>query len=395
MLKFMRVAVLVVALLIVAFGLTVGGLGIVLSLLNPNADRLVGITGGVALLVLAVGLGLALAWQAWQAVRGRESKPFRPRRVWPLVLVFLLAIGLGQAVLALDLLPALTFPPFHILVAVMPSVIILGLAGRSLAGLTRWRDMVLQTSSGAFVATVISFVLEMAAGLGLIAIASAVVAMQPGGQEMLESLVDRLRSPMGLEDPAFLSSLAQSPIVIGLALLVLAVVVPLIEEATKTLGIGLVAYRRLTMAQAFLWGLAGGAGFALAEGLLNTLGGLDGWTVAMLSRIGATMLHCFAGGLMGLAWYSVLSEQRWGRGLALYGASVSLHGAWNALAGGLTFLSLRLEDTASTGTAQPWTGLAMFAVLALLVILAIAVTVGLVLLTRRVRLRSAVGVKSE
>jgi hypothetical protein len=392
MLKFMRVAVLVVALLIVAFGLVVGGLGIVLSLLNPNADRLLGVTGSVSLLVLTVGLGLALAWQAWQAVRGCESRPFRPGRVWPLVLVFLLAIGLGQTILTLDLLPALTFSPFHVLVAVMPCVIILGLAGRSLAGLTRWRDMVLQTSSGAFLATAISFVLEMAAGLGLIAIASVVVAMQPGGQETLESLVDRLRSPVGLEDPAFLSSLAQSPIVVGLALLVLAVVVPLIEEATKTLGIGLMAYRRPTMAQAFLWGLAGGAGFALAEGLLSTLGGLDGWSVAMLSRIGATILHCFVGGLMGLAWYSVLAEQRWVRGLALYAVSVSLHGVWNALAGGLTFLSLRLEDAASMGTAQEWTTLAMFAVLALLVILAIAVTVGLALLVRRVRLRSAVGV---
>ncbi len=395
MLKFMRVAVLVVALLIVAFGLAVGCLGIGLSLLNPNADRLLGITGSVALLVLTVGLGLALAWQAWQAVKGRESKPFRPRQVWPLVLVFLLALGLGQVILTLDLLPALTFPPFHVVVAVMPSVIVLGLAGRSLTGLTRWRDVVLQTGSGAFVATSISFVMEIAAGLGLVAVASAVVAMQPGGQEMLESLVDRLGSPIGLEDPAFLSSLAQSPIVIGLALLVLAVVVPLIEEATKTLGIGLLAYRRITMAQAFLWGLAGSAGFALAEGLLNTLGGLEGWIVAMLSRIGATMLHCFVGGLMGLAWYSVLSEQRWGRGLALYAASVSLHGLWNALAGGLTFLSLRLEDTASMGTAQTWTELAMFAVLALLVILAIVVTVGLVLLTRRVRLRSTIGAQCE
>ncbi|MBN1136198.1 MAG: PrsW family intramembrane metalloprotease [Anaerolineae bacterium] len=388
MLKFLRVAVLVVALLIVAFGLVVGCLGIILSLLNVDADRLLGITGSVAVLVLAVGLGLTLAWQALQAVRGRGSNPFHPRRVWPLGLVFLLALALGQAVLSLDLLPVLTFPPAHIAVAIMPSVIVLGLAGRSLAGLTRWRDMVLQASSGAFLATAISFVLEIAVGLGLIAVVSVVLAIQPEGQQVLESLADRLRSPTGLEDPAFLSSLAQSPIVVGVALLVLAVVVPLIEEATKTLGIALAAYRRPTMAQAFLWGLAGGAGFALAESLLNTLGGLEGWIVAMLSRIGATMLHCFVGGLMGLGWYYVLAEQRWARGLALYAASVSLHGVWNALAGGLTFLSLRVESAETIGATQAWAGLAMFAILALLVILAVAITAGLVLLTRRVRLWS-------
>ena len=191
MLKSVRVAVLVVALLIVAFGLVVGCVGIALALLNPNADRLLGITASGALLVLAAGLGLALAWQAWQAVRGRGSDPFRPRRVWLLVLVFLLALALGQAILTLNLLPALTFPPFHVVAAVMPSVIIVCMAGRSLTGLTRWRDIVLQTSSGAFVATTISFALEMAAGLGLIAVVSAVVAMQPGGQELLQSLVFR------------------------------------------------------------------------------------------------------------------------------------------------------------------------------------------------------------
>ena len=128
----------------------------------------------------------------------------------------------------------------------------------------------------------------------------------------------------------------------------------------------------------------GGAGFALTESLLNTLMGLDGWLLSMLSRGGATMLHCFVGGLMGLAWYYLLSEQRWVRGLGLYAASVSFHGLWNALAGGLTLLSLR-----AVGTEQPWSGLGMFVALALLVILALVVAFGLVLLTRRVRERSA------
>ncbi len=392
MLKFVRVAVLIVALLIVAFGLLMGGLGIVASFVNPDTDRLIGITGSAALLVLTVGLGAALAWQAWRAVNGRESGPFRPGRIWPLVLAFLFALALGQTILSFDLLPALTFPLLHVVAAVMPSVIILGLVARSLSGLTRWRDMVLQTSSGAFVATAISFFLETIAGLGLLAVAVAVVALQPGGQELLESLLDQMKSPTALEDPAFLSSLAQSPVVIGLALLVLAVVVPLIEEATKTLGVGLLSYRRPSMAQAFLWGLAGGAGFALTESLLNTLMGLDGWLLSMLSRVGATMLHCFVGGLMGLAWYYLLSERRWVRGLGLYAASVSFHGLWNALAGGLTLLSLRAVGTVPAGTEQPWSGLGMFVVLALLAILALVVVFGLVLLTRRVRKWSAAAV---
>jgi len=388
MLKFARVAVLVVALLIVAVGLVFGSLGIVLSLLNPSADHLLGVTASVALLVLTVGLGLVLAWQAWQAVRGRESGPFRPRRVWPLAIVFLAALVCGQVILSQDLDPTLTFPIFHLLAAIIPSIFVLGLAGHSLAGLTRWRDLVLQLSSGAFVATTISFILEMVAGLGLIAIASFGVATQPGGQETLQSLLEQLRNPTALQDPAFLSSLAQSALVIGLALLILSVIVPLIEEATKTLGIGLFSYRRITMAQAFLWGLAGGAGFAMAENLLNTLGGFDGWIIAMLSRIGATIMHCFVGGLMGLAWYHVLSQQRWRRALGLYAASVSLHGVWNALAGGLTFLSLRMEGSTPASAGQMLTGLAVFVVLGMLVILAISVTVSLFFLIARVKRQS-------
>ena len=107
----------------------------------------------VSLLVLALGLGLASAWHAWRAIQGHASAAFRPKRIWLLVVLFLLVLVLGQVILSLSLLPALTFPLLHIAASVLPALIIVALVGRSLGGATTWRDMTLQVAGGAFFAT--------------------------------------------------------------------------------------------------------------------------------------------------------------------------------------------------------------------------------------------------
>jgi hypothetical protein len=380
-----RIAVLVGALLVVALGLFIGVLGMAVSLAAPGTDRLVGTTVSFSVLALAAGLGLAMAWQAWQAVQERPASLFRPRRVWLGLIFFVMALAAGQVILTLDLIPALIFPPFHVAAAVLPPLIILGLAGRVLSGLCRRRDLVLQVGSGAFLSTFVGFFLEMVALLGLLIAALVAVAVRPGGQELLQAFADRLNDPTWLQDPAALSSVAWSPIVVIAVLAIFALIVPLIEETVKTAGVGLMAYRRPTMAEAYLWGMAGGAGFAVAEGLLNSASGLEAWVPAMLARVGAALLHCFTGGLMGLAWYRVLVQRRWGQGLGLYAASIGVHGAWNALAAVLALMSLNMSDAAMTDPDQVLSNLGLTVLVALFVSLAIAVTLGLAAVTRYVR----------
>ncbi len=334
-----RVLALIGGLSAAAIGLALGGLFSIATLFQGEDTLVTAITFSLSIVLIAVGLGLGVAWQAFQAIRGQPSRPFHPPKVWPLALVFLLAIAAGQLILSLHFLPVATFPPFHILAATLPALIILALAGRALAGVTRWRDIILQLGAGALISTPLALVLEAILVVVLALLAIFGVSLRPGGPELLERLAQLLQSAPPMEDAEAMLPVLLSPAVIAGVTAVVAGAVPLIEESIKTIGVPLLAYRRPGMAAALLWGLAGGAGFALVEGLLNTAGGLQGWAMVILVRVGATLLHCVTGALMGLAWYWGLLRQRWWQALGLYGGSVAVHSFWNVLSVGIAFLS--------------------------------------------------------
>jgi hypothetical protein len=336
-------------------GLSAAAIGVLFASLFTAASLLQGqeavvsvVTFGLSMVVVTFGLGLAVAWQAVRAIQGRPSRPFRPPRAWPLALLFLLAVAGGQIILSWDLLPAATFPPLHVLAATLPPLTILALAGRALSGTTRWRELILQLGAGALIATPLALVLETILVVVLAVMAMFSVALRPGGPELLERLAQLLQTATPLEDPEALLPLLLSPVVIAGVTAVVAGAVPLIEEAVKAVGVPLLAYRRPNRAQALLWGLAGGAGFAVVEGLLNAAGGLQAWALVVVVRLGATLLHCLTGALMGLAWYQAL-RGGWLRALGLYAGSVAIHGFWNVLSIGVAFLSVEASTPALAG----------------------------------------------
>jgi hypothetical protein len=384
-----RVLVLIGGLAIVALGV-LGGLAAILSaLLGPQSQAMVMVTFGFSLLLLCLGLGSALAWTAWQSIQERSSRPFRPHRVWILGALFVLAVAAGQLILQLEVLPLLTFPPLHVAAAVLPPATVLALVSRSLGGSSSQRDAVLQLGSGAFVATTLAIALELMVVLGLVGAILAVIALQPGGLEQIQGLTQQMQgqsagAPSWIEDPAELVSLARSPIVVGAAFLIVVVLVPLIEEATKAVGVVLRWYRRPNLSQAYLWGLAGGAGFALVEGLFNSLGGLDVWALAVSVRVGASLLHCFNGALMGIAWFNILARRRWLRGAALYAIAVGIHGLWNGVSAGMAFLSLDALMGVNAPSDGGLAGAGMFVLLSLLLSMIVALGLALAGLTRYV-----------
>jgi hypothetical protein len=384
----LRILALIAALSVVVLGAMLGFAGIVVGVIGGGPDTLMLVTTSASILLFSVGLGLAAAWHAWRAMQGCPSAPFRSRRIWPLVALFILALVLGQAMLSLSLLPALTFPLFHVAATILPAMIVVALVGRFLGGATTWRDMVLQTASGAFLATPLAFIIEGTAIL-LIAIAALLaVAWTPGGEDLISTVTSYLQDPSLLQDAGTLAPALLTPGIVLAALAVIAGLVPLIEEALKTVGVGLMGFRRPTLPQAVLWGLAAGAGFASAEGLLNTTGSLDGWLPAVLLRIGTTLLHCLTGALMGLAWYQVLAHQRWSRGLLLYLMSVAIHGLWNGLAFAIVLISLGALGGSATSGSLAVAGLGTVAILLCLVMLGIGLAGGLAGVTIYVRRRS-------
>jgi hypothetical protein len=386
LLELVRILALIAALAIVVLGLLLGTAGVVLSLLGDDEETLILVTVSASLIVLTTTLGSAVAWHSWQAIRRHPSSIFRPRFLGLLSLLFFLVLAIGQVVLSLELLPVITFPPLHVVGTVLPPLLILALVGRALGSVTSWRDVTLQTASGAFLAAPLAFGLETVAVLVLLTVTFARLALSPGGRELLEISARYLQDPSWLQDPTALLPTFMSPAIVAVVFILVAVIIPIVEEGVKTIGVGVMSsFRRPTLAQAFLWGLACGAGFALVENLFNTTNALEAWAPLVLLRTGATMLHCLTGALMGLAWYQILVKQRWGYGLGLYATSLALHGLWNALSFGIALLSLQTLNPGSSADSQTLAGLTTIAAVVLLLLLAGTVTAGLVGLTWYVR----------
>jgi hypothetical protein len=167
--------------------------------------------------------------------------------------------------------------------------------------------------------------------------------------------------------------------------LVFVVLAPLIEEFLKALGVLLLGYRLRGRAEAWVWGVACGAGFALAESLFNGSIALEGWGAVMLIRWGASLMHCVASGIMGLGWHDALASRRPWRLLTAYARSTGIHALWNAAAVGVAVPSLLAVSTPDNMLAQGVAGLILLGSLALLVLLTLSMVVVVVRLTRTVR----------
>ena len=333
---------------------------------------------------LGLGLGGPLAWHGARALLDYPSAPFRPPRAWLLGLIFVPAIVIGQGLLSLKLVPWLTLPPFHVIAIAIPPACVLAYVGRRLVldGVS-WRDVILQGASGAFLSTTAAFILEAMAGLGLILAVAMIVSLTPSGQAEIEALLTNLQDPLWIAKVENLYELLLQPAVALPLALMLVVIIPLIEEPLKPLGMLLLGYRRPTRAQAWLGGLACGAGFALAEGLLNTATSAETWGVIALVRVGASLMHCLSCGLIALGWQRLLAEHRPGPLGGAFALSVIMHALWNLAAVGIVGVSLVATGPAADETLMALGGLGLIGLLSFLLVLTLGMAGGLVWLTYR------------
>ncbi len=336
----------------------------------------------VAVGLLGVCLGLVLCAEGIRRRRGIPAAPFRPRRSGWLWLAFAVLLVAGMVVSLLDtpplLMALLHAPTLLLLPALVLSLVGWGLRGRGVF----WSDVSGGLLSGALLgigaALVIEVILVVFVALGLLALG---VLPQEWLQQALQFLDSGEALPLtGME--TLLERITPSLALVGL--MVVGGLVPLVEEVTKTLGVGLAgAWLRPSPARAFLLGVASGAGFALAENMLNSIFVGPVWGPGVLSRLAATVMHCATGGLMGWGWGQWWTGRRpWRLPLAFTGA-VALHGLWNSCAFGTILAALM----ALTHTDNPlWVGAAgllMLALLGLLALLACGVAVALLWASHR------------
>jgi len=301
-------------------------------------------------------------------VQRGPSRPFQPglRWLWVCLVGLAVALPLGQLVISLQLGAPVVFPPFHLLGVASPAVAVLVLIGWGVRGGPKGaqddtrptqRQVIAQLTLGAFGATAVSFTLEaIMAVIGLFLI-GVVLALTPEGPAQLAELQAILRDPARWQDLSVLARWVLKPGILLAVGVMLVVIAPMIEEGAKSLGVPLLALatrRRPGSVQGWVWGIAVGVGFAIAEGLFNGAANLSFWAGIALLRIGATAMHAVTAGVTGLGWARTLTSRRLGGVLVGYLVSVTLHGLWN----GLTVLMAVSSLWAVTQPANP-AGVAM------------------------------------
>jgi hypothetical protein len=369
-------AVTLTGLLLAAGGVGGGAAYVLLALCaSEETFPLTGVTGVAGLMTLGLVLGGLLIWQGVRTWRGEPDTLFRFPHPVGLAILFLVAVIIGQGVLSFDLVPRLLFPPFQVLAGMLPAAILLAFVGRRLGRVAWQREIVSLVSSGVLLAGPGSILLVGMAGLTLVFFFAVFVALAPGGLDALQLLLLNLQDPVWLEDPRNLASLVFSPVGLTGVFLLTVVIGPLIEEMLKPIGVLFFVWRRPRQAEVFLWGLAGASGFAMVEGMFNSAVNLDAWLLIALMRVGTSLMHCLAGGLVGLGWYFLWTARQPTKAIGLYLVAVVLHGTWNAAALGIGGLSF-----AASEIGEALTGLGIASLLGVLGLLAVVGLAALVLL---------------
>jgi hypothetical protein len=304
--------------------------------------------------MLAAGMaliGVLVVPSAFYALWRMLDNPVEilPRRLqhlgcslWPFValLVIPLVVLAGYAAIRYTGLDWLIIPPLHVLAIGLPIAVLLYFTIRNLP-LGSLQRMWGVFGSGLVLAPALILSLEALALIAFMFLGIISIASQPQLVEQLRSLSQWLTTNEPSQE-ATLQAVAPylfRPSVILSVLTFGAILVPLIEELIKPMGVWLLVGRNLYPSAGFAAGAISGAGYALFESLVLTSGTQD-WASLVVARIGTSVVHIVTAAMTG--WALVLAWQR-RRYLILAGTyllAVLMHGLWNAITLFFSFASL-------------------------------------------------------
>ena len=284
-----------------------------------------------------------------------------------LIILFPLAMFLGNWALQQDGIASLAFPAFHILATSLPVIWLIYLAVRGLPVGSPQRSWGV-FSSGLLLGPMLILMLEMLALLGVFVLVVVVVVSQPQLMDELSSIARSLENVP--QNPPSAEALLElfgpyltQPVVIWGTLAFAALLVPLIEETLKPIGVWLLAGRRISPSAGFAAGALSGAGYALFENLLLTANS-ETWATVQIARIGTSIIHILTTALVGYALAIAWQRRRYGQLIGVYLGAVLLHGAWNAMSLLMTFGAIEQ----SLDEATRWSSLSNMAPYAMVVL---------------------------
>ena len=316
-----------------------------------------------------------------RALLGRS--PFPPRSassLWLISLVLLpLTLILGHFAFELGFYPNLLGPPAHILTALVPTliaVIIVRRYGPPYSPRRLWAQFL----AGVWAIPFTSFLFEIVFLIPTVIAIIVSLMNSDVGRNFVRIMTnpDRWLDPQAYE--VALQILGQ-PSIILIILGYVVILVPLIEEAAKTMAIWPFLRRRLSPVSAFVGGAIGGAAYGLFEALFLTQPG-PAWTTTMIARVGATMMHSFTAGLASWGLNQAVLNRKWGVfGRAYFGA-VFMHAFWNGVALVISFSTITSDNLLINFTPS-MLHMMNFSGVVLLAILSGIALVGLIRIPRR------------
>ncbi len=334
------------------------GLAYLLAALLARADpSLLGLslmTGGLALLTSAAGFSLLTVGVAGSSTL--DSQAEQTAAPWTWLLAFASILLLGQAVLAMGPgVSAVALPPLHFVAAALPAWAL----SRRLA----WRIQIARLLYGGCAATSVALAIEAVLATAVLAMVLFALWQAPESHAALETLQAALRRGEALVWNEKTLAPLVTPLSVAAAFVVFGLVGPAVEELAKVVGVAL--WRPPSARQAWLQGLAIGAGFGITEAI--TLGATGGtfWPLTMAVRATATLMHAAMSGVAALGWFALARQKRIVLGLAGLGAAIIGHGVWNSLILGTGLAGLavrssamaRLAAVSSSGLALAWLGI--------------------------------------
>lgn len=346
-------AALAMGLLLSVSALGLMGIALLLAVLGLSATVTTGEDDALTLLMLAAGtfaLGLLLAPGAYLNARKFFNLP-EPRfglRGLPaglllvtLFVAWVISLALGYSLSANPTFLLWLLPLVNVAALTLPVgiVLVISLKGLPLPSPRRaWSVF----GASAVLGPTLAIFFELFAFIGFALLFMLYASSTPGLEVPFRLLMEELQNEMGSMD--FISqqatTLLLSPGAALLLLGLLALAVPLIEEAFKVFLLWFYAGRMRSPVEGFVAGVLCGAAFALAENVGFSSAGAQDWLVNVLTRATAVLPHVFNSGLVG--WGLVMAWQRqdyFRLGLA-YLAAVLVHGAWNGLSVALALNSI-------------------------------------------------------
>ncbi|MBM3125234.1 MAG: PrsW family intramembrane metalloprotease [Chloroflexi bacterium] len=344
--------------ILILIAIALGVLGLATASMATAVASLVGLfdefTDAAGTMIQSAAFGfeacllLVCAWFIFQKTMGREAAerivqfPFSIWHIFIYLPAILFVLGFGALITITEIkwLAWLTLPILTIGSVCLPIALILGVGSRGMNFGARWKAWGTVAISMS-ISPILMVTIELMILAAIVIIWAIYLSIQPGMVERFNELVFAL--DQNLNEEAALSLLApylSRPGTIASIFLYLSLFVPLVEEFIKPLAVWLFARKMKSAGDGLSLGLLCGGVFALIESLNVGGNGGTAWSVIVGVRIGTSLLHITASGLMGVAIVQLFHQKKVARFLLTYAAVVLLHGLWNACAAGTAMATL-------------------------------------------------------